>query len=358
MQLQQIAGLRLKCHQLVGGRKRQPEELVARMGAVQAQDFGMAKWGTGIRIPGCTETAVEEAFNRGDILRTHVLRPTWHFVTPENIRWMLALSANHIKTSSRSRDRDLGITEPLYCRTSHLICKSLEGNRQLTRNALGKELKKAGIPIDTARLVHFLMRAEADALICSGAMDGKAHTYALLDERVPSARMPAKEEALATLAGIYFAGHSPATLQDFVWWSGLSSAEARIGMEAVRAELVAEKTDDGQTYYRIPDTSTDDLPTAEPSAHLLPAFDEYMIAYRDRRAVLSQENHSKAISSNGVFRSVVLVNGIAVGLWKKSNGKQRVQYDFFTPPDAAAEQLILQAADVWLSFTGQTQPVA
>ena len=327
------------------------------MGAVQAQDFGMAKWGTGIRIPDCTEAAVEEAFNRGDILRTHVLRPTWHFVTPENIRWMLALSAAHIKATSRSRDRDLGITESLYFRTNHLICKSLEGNKQLTRDALGKELENAGIPVDTARLVHFLMRAEADALICSGAMDGKAHTYALLDERVPSVRMPAKEEALAKLTGIYFAGHSPATLQDFVWWSGLSSAEARIGMEAVRAELVSEKTDDGQTYYRIPDTSYNDLPAAEPSAHLLPAYDEYMIAYRDRRAVLSQEDHSKAISSNGIFRPVVLVNGIAVGLWKKSNGKQQVQFDFFTPPDAAAEQLIRQATAVRLSFTGQPQPV-
>jgi hypothetical protein len=244
-----IPALRLTGHQLSGSRLKTPAEVVAWAGAVQAQDFGMAKWAIGVRLPDSTEAAVEEAFNRGDVLRTHVMRPTWHFVTPENIRWMLALSAGRIKASARSRDRDLEITETLYSRTGRLIEKALEGNRHLTREDVGHMLENANIRTDAARLTHFLMRAEVEGIVCSGRMKGKTHTYALLDERAAPTPALHREEALARLAGIYFASHSPATLQDFAWWSGLSQKEAQNGLNAVQADLFAEKTD-GLTYYR------------------------------------------------------------------------------------------------------------
>jgi hypothetical protein len=196
------------------------------MGAVQAQDFNMAKRAVGIRLAGAVNDdaakTVDDAFNRGSFLRTHVLRPTWHFVSPENIRWMLDLSAGRIKSASKPRDRDLEITETLYAKTNRIITKSLEGNKHMARDDLARELEKAKINADSARGYHFIMRAELDGLICSGAVRGKTQTYTLLSERAPAARPLPKDESLARLANIYFSSHSPATLRDFAWWSGLS----------------------------------------------------------------------------------------------------------------------------------------
>jgi hypothetical protein len=297
------------------------------MGAMQAQDYNMAKRAVSVRLPDCTDAMVEEAFNKGSILRTHILRPTWHFVTPENIRWMLSITGERIKLSARSRDRDLEITEDLYNKSNRIIQKALEGNKHLTREALGKELEKANITVSAARLVHFLMRAEVDGIVCSGALQGKTHTYALLDERVPLSQPFSKEEALAKLAQLYFQSHCPATLQDFSWWSGLSLNEARVGLAAVQSGLIAEEIA-GQTYW-ISDSFLTPQDTTN-SYLLLPAWDEYLVSYKDRQAVLQSDNHRKAISSNGIFHPVIVVNGKVIGLWKKTtNKKQPVLLEFF-----------------------------
>jgi hypothetical protein len=340
---------RLASHQLSGSRPATPAEVAAWAGAMQAQDFGMAKWAIGIRLPDSTNAGVQEAFDRGDLLRTHVLRPTWHFVTPENIRWMLTLSADKIKASARSRDRDLEITETLYSRTNRLIEKALEGNRSLAREDVARMLEQANIRTNPARMTHFLMRAEVEGLVCSGPMQGKTHTYALLDERAAPTPALHRDEALARLAGIYFASRSPATLHDFAWWSGLSQTEAKTGLNAVRPELLAEQTN-GSTYYHPAHTS-DGPQQAPPQAHLLPAFDEYIIAYRDRAAVLPAENQAGVISSNGIFRPVILVDGRVAGLWKRTASKrQPLELNPFSPPDARTENLIRHAANRYLSF--------
>ncbi|MDR0799617.1 MAG: winged helix DNA-binding domain-containing protein [Dysgonamonadaceae bacterium] len=324
-----IPQMRLASHQLSATHCRMPEDVVAWMGAMQAQDYNMAKQAIVLRLPNGTEQAVEEAFNQGKILRTHVLRPTWHFVTPENIRWMLALSAARIKSSSYSRDRDLEITEELYNQTNTIIQKTLEGGKQLTREEIGKELEKHKILVNSARLVHFLMRAEVEAIVCSGRLQGKNQTYALLDERAPQTPVLHKEEALAKLAQLYFQSHCPATLQDFVWWSGLSMTEARQGLNAVNDKLISEEIY-GQHYWFCEDYKI--IPPVENARYLLPAFDEYIIAYKDRTPVLLLEHHSKAVSSNGVFRPVIVENGQVVGLWKKSAQKKNpFTYTFFLP---------------------------
>jgi hypothetical protein len=322
-----IAAIRLASHHLSKAVFQTPEEIVSWMGAMQAQDYTMAKWAIGVRLSKCTESQIEEAFNKGDILRTHVLRPTWHFVAPQDIRGMLLLTGNKIKSSARSRDWDLGITEELYSQANRIIAKALEGNKHLTRKELATVFEKAGIEANASRMTHFMMRAEVDALVCSGALRGKEHTYALLDERVPSYPTPTREEALAKLVQTYFRSHCPATLQDFVWWSGLSLTEAKQGMEAVKSNFFSENIN-GQTYW-IAD-SFNKIPKMKKATFLLPAFDEYIIAYRDRSAVLSSENFSKAVSSNGIFRPVIVVSGQVVGLWKKSNSKkQAVLFDYF-----------------------------
>jgi hypothetical protein len=324
--IDKIAAIRLAAHHLSETVFKTPKEIVSWMGAMQAQDYNMAKLAVGVRLPGCTDKQVEEAFNKGEILRTHVMRPTWHFVAPEDIRGMLLLSADKIKISARSRDRDLGITEELYVRTNQLIRKSLEGNKHLTRKELSEIFEKAGIEADTSRMTHFMMRAEVEAIVCSGALRGKEHTYALLDERVSSHYVVSKEEALVKLVQSYFRSHCPATLSDFVWWSGLSLTEAKRGMEAVKSQFFAEEIG-GQTYW-IAD-SFRNISEAKDAVFLLPAFDEYIIAYRDRSAVLPSENFSKAVSSNGVFRPVIVVNGQVVGLWKRTEKGKKTEMMYF-----------------------------
>ncbi len=337
-----ISRIRLVSHRLSMSDLHTPHDVISRMGMLQAQDYSMAKWAIGIRIPGYKDKTVEDSFNRGEILRTHVMRPTWHFVSPENIRWMLKLSASRIKNSVKSRDLHLGITEDLYTQTNDIIQKLLEGNKHQTRDEIATVFERSGIHADSSRMVHFMMRAEIEGLVCSGAMKGKKHTYALLEERVPETRQLTKDESLAKLARIYFEGHNPATIQDFVWWSGLSLSEARHAIEMIKGELFSESMD-SQVYWftDVPwdKTGEKDL------VCLLPAFDEYLVGYRDRKAVLSSENQSRAISSNGIFRPVIVKNGKIIGIWKKSTVKNKwIQSDFFDQPDVFTQELVEKAS--------------
>ena len=344
---EQMTTLRLNGHFLSQTLSGTPKLLVEKMGAIQAQDFAMAKWALGIRLSGCTNQTITEACNRGEILRTHILRPTWHFVSPANIRWMLSLTAGKIKSSSKSRDRDLGITEELYERTNRIIRKALEGNKCLTKDALALEIGKAKIKNDTPHITHFLMRAEAEGIICSGVLDKNAHTYALLEERVPSVPALPKEEALAQLVRIYFTTRAPATLQDFCWWSNLSLTEAEKGLNAVKPEFFPEKIG-GQTYW-IPNSYN--LEESSDNVFLLPAFDEYIISYRDRSAALLLETQSKAISSNGVFRPTIVAKGKVIGLWKKiTSGRRAVAFDFFNQPDEVIKKALDKSIENYHAF--------
>jgi hypothetical protein len=336
-----IAEIRQVSHQLSRTDYTTPSQIVAHFGMMQAQDFNSVCRAIGARLGGCTEKSIQEAFNKGEILRTHVLRPTWHFVTPENIRWMLQLSAKQIMQSMKSRDRDLGITDEFYVNCYRIIEKALEKENDLTREELTKALHDAGMKPDTPQMNHALTGAEANGIICSGVMREKTQTYALLEKRVPPAKPLTEEESLAKLTRIYFTGHAPASLPDFVWWSGLTVGEARRGLQAVQREFISE-TVNGQMYW-MPDIH---FQPPENELHLLPAFDEYIVGYRDRTAVITSENHVKAISSNGVFRPVIIKDGKVIGLWKKAaSGKKKITVAPFEPVDDATQQLIEKAAE-------------
>ena len=337
-------------HQLSQTGYTMPHQVAAHFGAMQAQDFNSAQWAIGARLNGCTEKTVQESFNKGEILRTHILRPTWHFVTPENIRWMLQLSAKRIMQSMKSRDRELGLTDEVYGKCYRIIEKALEKETFLTREELTEILHHAGMKADSSQMYHVLAGAEANGMICSGALKEKAQTYALLEKRVPATKPLTKEESLAKLARIYFTGHGPATLPDFVWWSGLSAGEARQGLQAVQSEFISE-TIAGQTYW-MPDTDFQP-PAGKSEVHLLPAFDEYIVGYKDRATILASENHQKAISSNGVFRPVIIKDGKVIGLWKKaSSGKKIITVTPFEPFDSATQQLIDAVAEKFRAFGG------
>ena len=345
-----IASVRLSNHQLLGTECLMPYQIVAHFGMMQAQDFNSATWAIGVRLCGYTEKLIHKSFNRGEILRTHVLRPTWHFVTPENIRWMLKLSEKRIMQSMKSRDLELGLSDDIYVKCYHIIANALEKVDHLTREALMIILQEAGFAFNTSQMYHVLAGAEAHGIVCSGALHEKNHTYALLEKRVPPAKPLTKDESLAKLAGIYFTGHGPATLQDFVWWSGLSVGEARQGIEDVKDELVSEMID-GQKYW-MPNAEVRQINSTN-EVQLLPAFDEYIVGYKDRAAIMTSENHRKAVSSNGVFRSVVIKEGQVIGLWKKAtSGKKTIAVTPFEPLDSQTQQQIDAATEKLRAFYG------
>jgi hypothetical protein len=351
MNLADIANIRLINQQIEQPRFTTVKELVGWMGALQAQDYGMAKWAIGLRLPNTTEQLIETAINNGEIIRTHLLRPTWHFVSADDVYWMLALRAAPIKASLRSRHKQLGLTESMIAASNRIIENVLRGGKHLTREELLLELTKAGIPIDENRASHLLVRAEMDGLVCSGAIKGRKQTYALLEERVPKADLPSREEALAKLVKIYFNSHGPATLPDFAWWSGLSASDAIHVFEMVKLDFHSE-TIEAQPYWF---SNTHSIPsTNRGTLHLLPAFDEFLISYTDRRAALPFESFSQAVSNNGIFHPIVVVNGQVTGIWKPTiqKGKVLVETEFFEPPEKTTLRLVEEAAKKYGNFLG------
>jgi hypothetical protein len=248
MILTDISNLRLISQQIEGSKSRTVKELVGWMGAMQAQDYAMAKWAIGLRLPNTTDKLVETAVNHGEIIRTHLLRPTWHFVSANDLQWMLELTEPHIKASLKSRHNQLGLSDTIFRRSSSVIENALRGGKQLTREELLVELGKAKIVLDENRASHILARAELDGIVCSGATKNGKQTYALLDEWVPKTKPLNKEEALAKLARLYFISRCPATLQDFVWWSGLPANTAKQALEMVTSEF-ASVTIHSQIYW-------------------------------------------------------------------------------------------------------------
>src|SRR6185369_4462037 len=222
MNTSDVLSQRLHNQKLSSSELEKPVDVVRWLGAVQAQDYHAALWALALRMRNATHAAVEAAFNHGEIIRTHVLRPTWHFVAPEDIRWLLQLTAPCINRRCSGTYRRFGLDDAVFKRSTKVFVKALRGGKHLTRAALRAAHNQAGIPADdTVRMGHLLLRAELDGLICSGPRLGKQFTYALLEERVPPGKTLTREEALAELTRRYFSSHGPATLQDFVWWSGL-----------------------------------------------------------------------------------------------------------------------------------------
>src|SRR5918992_1898221 len=244
-----IAVQRLRNQRITRPGPRRPEKVVAWLGAVQAQEYGPAKWGLALRSPPSpTDAAIERAIDRGRILRTHVLRPTWHFVTPADIRWMLELTAPHVHRTMANYDRQLGLDAGVMTRSVGIIERALGDGGCLTRRELGAHLERAGLPGKSRELAHIALYAELEGVICSGPRRGKQSTYALLADRAPDAPRPPRDEALAKLTARYFRSHGPATIRDFVWWSGLRTADAKQGLEMNRAKLLEV---DGIRYWTI-----------------------------------------------------------------------------------------------------------
>ncbi len=345
---------RLYNQHLLGPKFETPVEVVSHLGAMQAQDYAGAKWAVAQRTTGLTDTDLDRALADGSILRTHVMRPTWHFVTPADIRWLLALTAPRVKAAGASRWRQLGLDEALFKRSNAALIKALRDGDQLTRLELAAALDRAGIAMDVEqRSSHILMRAELDGLICSGGRRGKQFTYALLDERAPAAKSLPRDEAVAELTQRYFISHGPATAQDFAWWSGLTLTDARRGLALVKARLRREVVGD-QDYW----LAESDAPAQSPApiALLLPAFDEYTVAYADRSAVFDAAHADQLDVRNAglALSQTVLIRGRIVGNWKRTVQKNAVLMELnpFRPLTKIEQRAITQAAEQFGAFLG------
>jgi hypothetical protein len=352
-----IALLRLASQGIAESVFRSPRDVVARMGAMQAQDYEMAKWAVGLRLTGAKIDSVRAAIDRGEIIRTHLLRPTWHLVAAEDYAWMLDLTAPRIRAGMRSRDRQLELTDAVIRRSEAIIVKLLRGGNHAPREALIAALDRAGIATGENRASHIFLRAELNGVLCSGADRSGRPTFALRAERVALTKSFPRDEALAALAKRYFAGHGPATLKDFVWWSGLAAGEAKRALESVKGEL--ESASSGERVYWSGGAVAPSVAAKRGSAHLLPAFDEFLIGYRDRSAALSPEARGRAISSNGIFWPVVLVDGRAAGLWKRTVKPDAlvVELDLFDSPSRKTRALIESAAERLGRFLGKDAEV-
>ncbi len=352
MTLSDIAKIRLQNQHLINSKLKSPKEIVKLMGAMQAQDYSMAKWAVGIRLNGNTEREIVDSLNKGEILRTHLLRPTWHFVSSDDIYWILDLTAPRIKASMKSRHKNLGFTESIIKKSNKIIEKSFKKSKYLTRDEIKEEIEKNKIDTSGNRLSHLLMLAELDGIICSGPDRNNKITYALLQERVPNKIKLKKDEALEKLAKRYFTSHGPASIKDFAWWAGLTLSDSKKAVETNKAELNM-KTINSETYY-FKDSNINIIENKK-SVHLLPAYDEFLISYANRSAALQDKHYKNTVSSNGIFRPVILIDGQVFGLWKRNSIKDKIiiEFELYKSVSKIEKSLILKAADNFSSFTGK-----
>lgn len=328
MTYQEISHYRLVSQKLYKTSPISPQEIVKHLGAMQAQDYSMAKWAIGSRCDS-TEAVIEEAINSAEIIRTHILRPTWHFVSAEDIYWMLDVSAPQVKRFTASAAKKYGYDAKKLDQTNSKIEKLLSGNNHLMRDEIMHELDIKKTSSADFLSAAIMMNAELDGLVCNGRMKGKQITYALLEERVtkPKSKLT-KEEGLAKLALKYFVSHGPASVLDFSWWSGFSPTICQNAINAIKLRLNSIEIG-GQIYWFGTDSSDEN--NFRESVHFLPAFDEILIAYKTREVSILQEHQSKTFTNNGIFKPIILENSKVIGMWKRTIKKDhtKIETQFF-----------------------------
>lgn len=315
-----------------------PAALVAWMGAVQAQDYLACLWAVGLRVASATEASVEAALADGSIVRLHALRCTWQLVAREDARWILGLVAKRVLAGLAPRHRQLGLDARTLARSTDLLARATEGGRTLTRAEVAEVLRRAKIDPAEQRLSHILAVAELEQAVCCGARRGKQHAFASFDERIPAAPSRPRDEALAELARRYLQSRAPATARDFAWWSGLPAAEARKAFELA-----------GRVGPARPRA-------AKGRAHLLPAFDEYLVGYADRSDVLDPADVVRINAGGGLLAPSIVVGGRVVGIWKRSFNDDAVVLETMElrPWTADEKRAIRAAGERYGAFLGKS----
>lgn len=322
MTLSDVARYRFSNQLIPRQTARTPADVVGWLGAMQAQDFPGAKWSIGLRAPGLSDATVEQALADRTIVRTWPMRGTLHFVAPADVRWMLALLPPRVLSASKGRWRALELNDKIFAQSRRVFRQALHGGKQLTRDEMYQALERSKIRTASQRGYHLLWRNAQEGLICLGTPRGKQQTFVLLDEWVPPAKPLQREEALAKLVARYFTSHGPATIKDFVWWSGLTVKDAQAGIDMNASQLASDAVE-GKTYWmarRMPS-----LQPPSPVVHLLPGFDEYILGYTERDPVLDARHARKIYSGlNLLFNPTIVIDGQIQGTWKRVIRKDRV----------------------------------
>jgi hypothetical protein len=351
LRVPRLAAVRLRNQLLAANGLDAPADVVRWMGAMQSQERTIAKWSVAQRTRGCDEAAVDRALADGAIIRTHVLRPTWHYVAAEDLRWIVELSAPRVHRQSVPYYRKSGLDDRLAAQTRRVLEKALAGTA-MTRVEISEILTEKGVLAADLLVGYILIRAELDLVICSGPPRGKQHTYALVDERVPASARRDRDEALAELATRYFRSHGPATLKDFGWWSSFTLAEGRRAVEA--AGLTRSVVRDRE--YWSADTARAARSRA-PAAHLIQGYDEYVVAYKDSRDVYGRARlPGSPKAAPGPFLHAVLLRGQVVGSWRAVAGARSVdiQMRLLAKPSAPDTRAIDAAVERYAHFLGKT----
>ena len=346
-----ILHARLLNQQIAAHKFESPDEVVKWFGAVQAQDYLGALWAIGLRINNATESDIEKAIANKTILRTWPMRGTLHFIAPEDARWMLQLLTPRIISRAAAIYRNSGLDKKVFAKSSRVIVKALQGGKQFERQEIYRILEEAKISTSGNRGLHILGMLAQQGLICFGPRKGKQQSFVLLDEWVPETKSLKGDEATATLAQTYFTSHGPATVQDFVWWSGLTVADAKRGLDIIKKKFTEIRLNDNSYWMR--DNALLSVEKLK-GIFLLPCFDEYLVGYKDRSAaVTAQFTQQMFGASNGIFASVLLINGKVEGTWKRSFYKNEVIIEIkpFKKLMQTEKAEILKVAKQYSNFT-------
>ncbi|WP_187775563.1 winged helix DNA-binding domain-containing protein [Luteimonas suaedae] len=330
--------------------------VVRRLGAVQAQDYRASLWAVGVRMRAGTEADVEQAIAEARIVRTWPMRGTLHLLAAEDVRWMQRLLAPRVVARDQARhEREYGLDARELRRCRKAVEKILGDGRPMSRPELYRALEDAGIATADSRGLHICGRLAHDGLICGGPREGAQPTFVLCDAWLPATGVPGRDEALALLASRYIAGHGPATAHDLAWWSGLTVKQARAALASVSSQLQTVDAG-GATYWQTGDAS----PAARSrSVQLLPAYDEYLLGYKDRSPVLDPAHHRRVFSVNGIIHPCVVVDGQVAGLCPRSTGQggASMALDLFRPLSDAEQHGVRTAAKRYAHFLGRPADV-
>jgi hypothetical protein len=347
-----IAHRRIHNQRLAGNPLGAPGDVVGALGCVQAQDYGPAKWSVGERARGATDAALDEAFSAGIILRTHVLRPTWHFVLPADIRWIQQLTAPRVHAQNAYYYRKTGLEDPgVRGKARRLMVDALRGGNHLTRRALEGVLADGGVAAKGIGMAYVLMDAELDCIVCSGPLQGRQQTYALFEERVPDEPALSRDEALEQLALRYFTSRGPATARDMRFWSSLPLADIHRGIELAGARLVREEMD-GLTFWSAPGEAPPEVPS--PTVHLLQGLDEYFVGYGESRGYCDRARTRPSLVDRAIYNGALILDSQLAGHWKRAVTKRAVTFSvaLTAPLDDGQMRALQDAADAQGAFLG------
>lgn len=348
-----IANRRLGNQRIIGSKLVNPEQVVKELVAMQAQDYIQAVWAIGLRTPSATLEDIERAIADRKIVLTWALRGTIHFVPPEDVKWLVQLSASRVLRLGKKRLAQLEVDDKTLARCREIIYGALKGHQQVTRTDLLQLLEDDGITTTDQRGYTILWNLTYEGLICFGPKNGKQQTFVLLDEWVPKARELSLEESIAELALRYFTAHGPATIQDFAWWAGIALTDARKGLEEVKSKLHSEQID-GSQYWMSQDATVQI--SEDTGVQLLPGFDEYILGYKDRSAVLAPEYAPLIVpGNNGVFQPTLVAGGEVIGTWKRRIKKKGVEITVIPFEHLGErEETVIMAAEQYAEFMGVT----